>query len=79
MDFAAIPALWRLAAWAVLAFGLWVAFAWVFTRLALPWPHVGAAVLAWVAAGLLLQGALKPALHLGHHWVEGTESLLGIH
>ena len=73
VDFAAIPALWRLAAWAVLAFGLWVAFAWVFTRLALPWPHVGAAVLAWVAAGLLLQGALKPALHLGHHWVEGTE------
>ena len=77
MDIAAIPVLWRLAAWAALAFGLWVGFGWVFTRLELPSPHVGAAVLAWVGAGLVLPWVLLPAVHWGQHWVEGTELLLG--
>jgi len=78
MDIAAIPVLWRLAAWALLAFALWMAFGWLFARLAMPSPQVGAAVLAWVAAGLVLPWVLLPALHWGRHWLQSTELLLGI-
>lgn len=82
MDATAIPALWRLAAWTVLAFGLWVAFGRLFAWLDVPLPQLGAAVLAWVGAGLMLPvmvaWLLRPALHWGQHWLEGTELLLGI-
>jgi hypothetical protein len=44
----------RIAVWVFTAFWFWLVLARIFSRLRVPYPALVAAVLGWIAAGLLI-------------------------
>ena len=57
----------QLLVWALNAFWLWLLLTVLLRRLGVPLPHVGAAVLGWVAAGALLPWVVP----LAERWLDG--------
>ena len=72
------PEVVELAVWAVGAFWLWIGLATLLRRLGLPLPHISAAILGWVAAGLSLPWVLPRVEHwfqlssVASHWLLTT-------
>jgi hypothetical protein len=60
------PLVVELVVWAFGAFWLWLGLTLFLRRLGLPLPHLGAAVLGWVGAGLSLPWTLP----LVEHWLK---------
>lgn len=50
----------RVAMWGFMAFWLWLGFALVFSKLQIPYAALVAAVLSWIAAGLLATWMFPP-------------------
>jgi hypothetical protein len=65
----------QLLVWALVSFWLWVVLTGILKRLGMPLPHVGAAVLGWIGAGVALPWAVPFAEHwldrwpVAFHWI----------
>ncbi len=62
--------------WAFSAFWLWLGLAALLRKLGVPLPQLGAALLGWIGAGLVLPWTLPLLQHLLTLWIDASRWLL---